>query len=227
MQLKENANVFSVFCSFLSVELSKVKLDNSSIFLKSVLKMYFKIFTSNSLIVVCTKKLLSRHTEVQVVWCCTVTSDCLVLFKLSPEPRLTRPLTLCRRQTQSEELPINYHESNYLFAFIFSWVCTVTSLPALRPVVVLNVCVLLLSHMKSCSYFLWKEVSTELLIDIYRFGLDQIKLSVGGTSHWRGWFRLAWRSFGVKAHDPTGVSPQVGYLCSLSKWKQTHASHSF
>lgn len=66
------------------VEVSKIKLDNSSIFLKSVLKLYFKHFylkLLNSCLY--EKKSFSRHTEVYVLWCCKVKSGCLVLLTFS------------------------------------------------------------------------------------------------------------------------------------------------
>lgn len=79
--------MFSLFGLFAPVitlwrmlTVSHIKLNNSSIFLKSVLKLYFKHFylkLLNSCLY--EKKSLSRHTEVYVFWCCEVTSGCPVL----------------------------------------------------------------------------------------------------------------------------------------------------
>lgn len=77
--------MFSLFGLFLSnmIEVSYSKLDNNSISFKSVLKLYFKHFYLK-LLNSCMygKKLLSRHTEVYVSWCCKVKSG---PFKFSLE----------------------------------------------------------------------------------------------------------------------------------------------
>lgn len=75
--------MFSLFCLFLLV-LSNIKLDNNSIFLKSVLKLYFKHFylkLLNSCLY--EKNLCWRHTEVYVLWSCELKSGCLVLKTFS------------------------------------------------------------------------------------------------------------------------------------------------
>lgn len=49
----------------------------------------------------------------------------------------------------------------------------------------------------------------------YQLGLGRFKkLSLGGTSHRRGWFRSTRRCFRVKAHDLTDVVNMLG-ACTL------------
>lgn len=86
------------------VEVSHTKLDNSSVFLKSVLKLYFKHFYLKLLnsCLYKKKKSLSRHTEVYVLWCRKVKSGPLN-FLLSSEGGISLPCVGFSKDSQTHQ----------------------------------------------------------------------------------------------------------------------------